>query len=93
MGLESIQQPNEETKEEAHIAMEEAMNVFSIFNSLRKGEPVESIELPTTKEDADEYIRKLEILKKGKIIPFGEEEKESIHTSVDAYIERLKEVK
>ena len=41
------------------------------------------------KEKAEEYIRKLEILKKGTIIPFLAQEKDHIFERVDAYIEKL----
>ena len=88
MGFDTFPQPNHE--EEVHIHLEQGKKVADIFNRLKGGESIESIEIPTDTETKEEYIRKLEILKNGKLIPFSAEEADTVNAQVDAYIEKLR---
>jgi len=90
MGFESFPQPA--NNEETHAAIEEGKIVAEIFERIKDGEQIDSLETPADAETAQEYIRKLEIMKKGTIIPFPMEETDAVHARVDAYIEKLEKI-
>lgn len=72
---------------------EQAQEVVAIFNQLKSEQPIAEIEIPIHKETREEYIRKLEIMKKGTIVPIAAEEQERVLQRIDQYIEKLSSAK
>ncbi len=85
-------QPDLEVAQKAEAAKLEAEKVLRLFTELRGLDDVDTIEIPATTEEAQEYIRKLEILKEGKLVPLLAQEKDHVFERVDAYIEKLQTV-